>query len=356
MFVTIMGCGSKEESLMRNVVVHTSVTPGGQFVQSITGELDTKEVSQISKSDYTFIGKATGWMNKKEESFEAEIEEVVVQGNTIELRFKEFPKKYFYVTNWEAINQKNPAYSMYSDQVVQVETPIADDFETYEEDITYHLFVPQNKSKQLPIVLVFHGFSDTNNLLAYRTSTNWAGQESQEKYPCIVMSPVIDDASYFDGNQRDQIYEKIHTHIQSMIQEGMVDEKRVYVMGNSFGGMATFEFSEKYPDFVSAALPLCPALNYSETVYKQVDQIVNLPIWIAHAKNDNTIQSTYSQQMYDALLEKSANRVQLKIYSDEEMNAAGGSSNPNSTYSYHHVELAVMEDEAYAKWLFSQTK
>ncbi len=132
---------------MRNVVVHTNVTPGGQFVQSITGELDTKEVSQISKSDYTFIGKATGWMNKKEENFEAKIEEVVVQGNTIELRFKEFPKKYFYVINWEAINQKNPAYSMYSDQVVQVETPIADDFETYEEDITYHLFVPQNKTK-----------------------------------------------------------------------------------------------------------------------------------------------------------------------------------------------------------------
>ena len=35
------------------------------------------------------------------------------------------------------------------------------------------------------------------------------------------------------------------------------------------------------------------------------------------------------------------------------MIAAGADPAPDATYSYHHVELAVMEDDAYMEWMFS---
>lgn len=49
-----------------------------------------------------------------------------------------------------------------------------------------------------------------------------------------------------------------------------------------------------------------------------------------------------------------AKEVRFSEYSDEEMEAAGADSAPDSTYSFHHVELAVMQDEAYKEWLFSE--
>ncbi|MBP3877734.1 MAG: hypothetical protein J6E44_07255 [Lachnospiraceae bacterium] len=45
--------------------------------------------------------------------------------------------------------------------------------------------------------------------------------------------------------------------------------------------------------------------------------------------------------------------MQLTVYTDEEMNAAGADPSPEATVSYHHVEAAVMPDDAYKEWLFS---
>ena len=38
------------------------------------------------------------------------------------------------------------------------------------------------------------------------------------------------------------------------------------------------------------------------------------------------------------------------------MEAAGAVKGYEQVYSFHHVELAVMEDEAYMEWMFSQTR
>ena len=45
--------------------------------------------------------------------------------------------------------------------------------------------------------------------------------------------------------------------------------------------------------------------------------------------------------------------VTLRIYSDEEMAASGAVFGQEQTYSFHHAELALLENEDYAEWLFS---
>ena len=199
-----------------------------------------------------------------------------------------------------------------------------------------------------PLVIVFHGYGDTKNLLTYRTAVDWAEPENQKKRPCYVIAPTIDDMIYYRADKRDEIFEDLKKLIDSMVAEGKVNSSKIYVMGNSFGGMSTIEFSEKFPDTVAAALALCPAVNYSDTAVKNLEKMKDVPIWLAHAEHDNTIPSDESVKIKTA----GAGEVKLTIYSDEEMNASGADSDPDSTYSYHHVELAVMEDEAYKDWLF----
>ena len=55
----------------------------------------------------------------------------------------------------------------------------------------------------------------------------------------------------------------------------------------------------------------------------------------------------------EALKAAGNSNVLLRVYTDDEMIAAGATHGREYVYSFHHVELAVMEDEAYAQWLFS---
>ena len=52
-------------------------------------------------------------------------------------------------------------------------------------------------------------------------------------------------------------------------------------------------------------------------------------------------------------LEKAGGNVTLKVFTDAEMEAAGAVHGQEQTYSFHHAELALLENEDYAEWLFS---
>ena len=124
-------------------------------------------------------------------------------------------------------------------------------------------------------------------------------------------------------------------------------------MGNSFGGAATLEFSEKYPETVSAAMALCPALTYCPEASSGFEKMKNVPVWFAHATGDNTIPVSASRDAVAALEKLGAREIRFTEYTDEQMNASGADGAPDATYSYHHVELAVMEDDTYQEWLFN---
>ena len=124
-------------------------------------------------------------------------------------------------------------------------------------------------------------------------------------------------------------------------------------MGNSFGGLATIELCEKYPEYVAGALALCPALTYAPNAVLNLDKMAEVPIWFAHATNDKTIPVTASQNAVNSL---AGVEVLFTEYSDDNMEAVGADIDPNSTYSFHHVELAVFNDDSYMTWLFEKHK
>ena len=251
---------------------------------------------------------------------------------------------------------EHPEYGFSSSDIKKTITPVADDFTTITNEgstrFDYHLYTPAEQ-ENMPIVIVFHGYGDTNNLLTYKTAVEWAEPENQKVRPCYVLAPVIEDDMYFDADSRDRIYADLKTIIDGMVSDKKVDPDKIYVMGNSFGGAATLEFCEKYPETVSAALVLCPALTYCPEASTGFEKMKSVPVWFAHASGDNTIPVTASRNAVAALEKLGAGEVRFTEYTNEQMNASGAEGAPDATYSYHHVELAVMEDDAYQEWMFS---
>ena len=207
-------------------------------------------------------------------------------------------------------------------------------------------------AEPLPVVVVFHGYGDTANLLTYRTAVDWAEPENQAARPCTVIAPVIDDGMYIGDSTRSKIFSQVLTWIDGMIAAGTADPDRIYLMGNSFGGMSAIEMAEQHPDRIAAVMALCPALNYSRTGLAALPKMVSVPLYIAQAEKDETIPSSVGIQAAEQL-QAAGGDVTLKIYSDAEMEAAGAKLGSENTYSFHHVELALLENQDYAEWLFS---
>ena len=338
----------------REIIAVTRVTKWGQQPErfEIAGQALP---GGVSASDFQIAGKAAGWENESRHDFTCGAAKVEATEDGWALIPEAFPEKYFYVRELTVSCARHPELGFALGEIVQTLTETADDFTDVADEesrFTAHVFIPES-TEPLPLVLVFHGYGDEHNLLSYRTATAWAEPESQAVRPCVVVAPVINTTYYGSEIARSRIYEGIVKYIDGLIDTGRVDPKRVYAMGNSFGGMAALEIAEQHPGRFAALLALCPALNYGPNVTAQLPLLRDVPVAIALAENDETIPASVGISAANAIKAAGNENVWLRVYTDDEMTAAGATHGREYVYSFHHVELAVMEDAAYPQWLFS---
>jgi predicted peptidase len=211
----------------------------------------------------------------------------------------------------------------------------------------YRLLSPKSHKCQ-PLVIVFHGYGDVEN--ECRIASSLGSVDNQDVRSCYVLAPVVEDNIYLALSERDMLYSSLKDIVDEMMVSGKVDADRIYVMGNSFGGLATVEFTEKYPDLVAGAVVMCPALSYSQESTSNLVQMKNVPVWFAQATNDNVIPIKTSRNAVSTLQRLGAVEVRFTEFSDEEMLAAG------AAYGFHEADIAVMADESFVEWLFDKRK
>ena len=353
LLLTLLGAARAGE---RRIVARTQVTKWGQM--PLRFEIQGQSLPEgVTGADFAIEGQANGWNTSSWHPFQCGAKAVEATEDGWALIPERFPDKYFFVQRMLVSCASHPELGFALEDISETVTPTADAFEDVEVvkgRVSAHVFTPEAPGP-LPLVLVFHGYGDTDNLLTYRTAVAWAEPESQATRPCTVVAPSIITTYYGSEVARYRIYEGIMAYIDGLIDAGRVDPKRVYVMGNSFGGMASFEIAAEYPGRFAAILALCPALNYSPKGSAALPTLTDIPVFIAQAEGDETIPVQVGRQAAEALKAAGNPCVRLRVYTDAEMNACGAVHGQAETYSFHHVELAVMEDEAYAEWLFSQS-
>jgi predicted peptidase len=164
------------------------------------------------------------------------------------------------------------------------------------------------------------------------------------------MMPQVESNIYLAASSRDALYQSLMDEADKLIKAGRVDGNRIYAMGNSFGGLGTTEFVEKFPDRVAAAIVMCPALTYDDNSTRNLGLIKDVPLWFAQATNDNVIPITVSRSAVSTLEAMGAKEVHLTEFSDEEMLATG------ALVGYHQADFAVMADDTFLEWLFEKSR
>lgn len=225
---------------------------------------------------------------------------------------------------------------------------------TFKSDwvMPYRLFRPEASGKQ-PLIVYLHGsggLGDDNlkqlglgNIFGTRV---WLLPDNQKKFPCYVLAPQTDrgwvrydPAKWASGTAEivpglGEGARVVLEVIDSLKRELAIDERRIYVMGQSMGGAGTWNMITGRPGFFAAAVICCGSVSTEDGTGS-----VETPLWNFHGDSDNTVPVSVSRERM-AARRKAGGKPLYTEYAGVD----------------HNVwEWAFTEPEL-AKWLFSQRR
>ncbi|WP_146850718.1 prolyl oligopeptidase family serine peptidase [Brevifollis gellanilyticus] len=163
--------------------------------------------------------------------------------------------------------------------------------------IRYSLFVPEKSETPLPLVLCLHGAGGNT------TAANvLAAPEMQQKHACIVMAPACDGkstrwvASTFRYSDARPVMPELMEALEAVITETKADRTRLYITGQSMGGIGSWGIIASHADKFAAAVPVCGIWEPSDA-----PKMNGVPIWAFHGADDKTVPVSGSRDMIAAL-------------------------------------------------------
>ena len=216
----------------------------------------------------------------------------------------------------------------------------------------YRLFRPGG-SRKLPLVMYLHGSGGLGtdnqkqmglgNVFGTRL---WALPETQKTNPCYVVVPQTDRGwmRYGDPAPGDSIARVIPglgegarvalEIIEALRKEFPIDERRIYLTGQSMGGGGVWNMTAHRPKLFAAAVACCGSESVDSPVMS-----AGTPVWNFHGDADKTVPVAISRDRISALRKSGAHPFSTEY--------AGVGHN---VWEWAYTEPSVV------KWLFAQRR
>lgn len=156
--------------------------------------------------------------------------------------------------------------------------------------------------KTWPLIIYLHGGSDrgTDTKKLYSSGIPdqiWRGRQ----FPFIIIAPQCPvHHRWSTDNWFENFYEEILTKYR-------VDTARVYLTGVSLGGAGTWYLAIKHPDKFAAIAPMSGFTSHIGYLDRNIDKLVDMPIWAFHGKIDKVVQFEETERVIQRLKGKNKN-------------------------------------------------
>lgn len=157
--------------------------------------------------------------------------------------------------------------------------------------LPYRLFSPVKNTGPVPLVIYLHGADaagDDNGLQLsmHDIGTLLARDIFQKRHPCYIMAPQYGEMRHWS---MPEIRDALWGLIENMLKEhDDIDRGRIYIYGYSAGAVGTLKAIKEHTDFFAASICICGATGSWE-----IDRLLEVPIWLVHAKDDNIVKASY---------------------------------------------------------------
>lgn len=266
--------------------------------------------------------------------------------------------------------------------------------------ILFNYFAPEirkSSSDKYPLIVALHGaeyfFSPDSMFLKAEERTAymalaWLEEKNQQRYPSYVVAPNIheglwdaNDRSFFgwDTERASDFVEKLLDSILS--SNTRIDDKRVYLVGHSMGGIGAWYFGAKYKEKFAAIIPLSSAFSTNDEVYPFVESNIknsnlkDLAIWsFIHRADANSkpaedgtraLVKTMEEQGYTPVYTHRKDTIDINL-TDERIfeEIRKGEKHFYTEYSYpcqsvgdcHFAQEVALREDFLLEWLFRQRK
>jgi len=234
------------------------------------------------------------------------------------------------------------------------------------QPIAHGIFVPQgyDAAKKYPLVVCLHGNTFQGNdyrPLGDGNAQLFAGAKVQEKNPCFVLVPQCPGGSWVNSHWSAGSYSvdkvpisqplgQVVAIMTNLMKEYSIDKDRLYVVGASMGGQASWDLLGRYPEMFAGAVISCGCGDPSKA-----SLLKNVGIWASHGTDDNVINPASEREIM-ANLEKAGSKV-LRL-TDEDPKEAPKARHIYSEYKIGHNvwNKTGGSEAAMIPWLFSQSR
>ena len=163
------------------------------------------------------------------------------------------------------------------------------------KDIAYLFYALEdyylNPFENYPLLIFLHGkgeYSKNGNLSIYKNGTIPDLIHEGEDFPFVIAAPQIDTGRW-DTDFVDEF-------IDFIIATYRIDQSRIYMTGNSLGGVGTWEYAGDYPDRLAAMVPIS---GHGDTL--EVCNMKDIPIWAFHNVVDKIVDTRGSIDMVEGI-------------------------------------------------------
>lgn len=180
------------------------------------------------------------------------------------------------------------------------------------DSLHYLIRYPQGyrETDRYPAVLFLHGAGGRGtDLELLKTNPYFQITDKAEDFPFLTFAPQCHTDTWFD------CFETLIRFAEAIAARPDVDSTRVYVMGVSMGGFATWQIAMSRPDLFAAIVPICGG-----GMYWNAGRLKNMPIWAFHGKLDDTVYVEESEKMV-AWTRRYGGDPKLTIYPENGHNA-----------------------------------
>ena len=195
-------------------------------------------------------------------------------------------------------------------------------FATEEHILQYNLFIPEDVSAPLPLVVFMHDMGSVSQEADYTLRQGigalvWANEKEQQKHPCFVLAPQYGEKSAHDDYTVGWAAEATIRLIQYLCSKYSIDKTRIYGTGQSMGTMMLCELLITHPRFFAGCF-----LTAGQWDPERMAQIKDEHVWIMVSEHDDRAFPIMGECM--AAIERAGGKVargHVDARADEETKA-----------------------------------
>ncbi|WP_208586157.1 prolyl oligopeptidase family serine peptidase [Gracilibacillus suaedae] len=169
-------------------------------------------------------------------------------------------------------------------------------------EMSYASFTPDKDKQENPLIIWLHGGgeggTDPTIPLSANKAVSFASDSVQNYYDGAYVLVPQAPTRWMHGESGGADGTSIYTEpLMELIEEFVaehddIDTDRIYIGGASNGGYMTLVMTRDYPDYFSAAFPVCEGLNDSLISDQDIIELAKTPTWFITAENDPTLDPT----------------------------------------------------------------